>query len=346
MKAIAYITLLSFLCCYNFCNAQDDIPTTTGFSGYVIFGAGVFGVKSSLLVTGPPLVNDVGTKQINSIFDSPETNVGFALPIAGEINYTFSKSRTQIHWGNRLEDILRLDVPYGLGVRQELGDGSIIAGTLLFTPLELKYWTDPYIEGEDRIKTLLRFPGYRIRWGRMFKTGLELTATYRHYMFDYESSGQWLVDEGRLQENERQLLVRDGQVLRLTALYRIDVKRKHRFEPRIRYAIEDHDGGAIANEGIAARLTYSYFSPKVIITSNLLYGNREFREVHPVYNERLRADRYGASITSIIPIKMLNGTGWGIIIIGEFIVENANVDFFNSSLSSLIVGLTWRHKRE
>ena len=147
--------------------AQDDIPTTSGFSGYVLVGPGYFKVKSNRIVTGAPLLGDVGNTRIESIFDPPEPKGSAAFMLAGEVNYTFGKSRTQLFFGNRLEDILRLDIAYGLGIRQELPDSSIMALSVLFTPLELKFWEDSYVEGEDRIKTGLNFPGLRFRWGRL-----------------------------------------------------------------------------------------------------------------------------------------------------------------------------------
>ena len=147
--------------------AQDQIPETSGFSGYVLVIPGVFVVSNSLLASGAPLLDDVGSKQITSIFAGPESNLAPVLPIAGELNYTFGKSRTQLFFGNKFEDIIRLDVAYGLGVRQDIGDAGILAANFLITPLELKFWSDPYIEGEDRVKTALNFPGFRIRWGRV-----------------------------------------------------------------------------------------------------------------------------------------------------------------------------------
>ena len=92
--------------------AQDDIPQSDGFSGYLLSGPGVFSVKSNLLVTGPPLVQDGGNATVESVFGAPRSKTAMAFPFSGEINYTMAKSRTQIFFGDRLEDILRLDVPF------------------------------------------------------------------------------------------------------------------------------------------------------------------------------------------------------------------------------------------
>lgn len=324
--------------------AQDNIPKTSGFSGFVLAGPGYANVESSLLVTGSPLLDDVGNTQIESIFDPPSSNSAPAFLFGGELNYTFASTRTQLFFGNRLEDLLRLDLVVGLGVRQELPDESILAASLLLTPLELKFWSDPYIEGEDRERTGLYFPGVRLRWGRILKTGLELTATFRQYRHDEEESGDWLIGEGRLNPDQQPLLDRDGDILRLQALYRIEVKR-HRFEPAVRYVNDDHNGAAIANKGYSLRLTYLYLSPKVVLDANVIYGNREADEAHPVYGEVLDADRWAAGLAAFIPVRLFKSSGWSVLVGGEIFRENANIDFFDSRIGMVWAGLVWRHRR-
>ena len=324
--------------------AQDDIPKTSGFSGFVLAGPGYFNIESNLIVTGSPLLDDVGTPQIESIFDPPLSQSAPALLIGGELNYTFAGTRTQLFFGTRLEDILRLDIAVGIGVRQELPDESILAASFLFTPLELKFWADPYIEGEDRVRTGLNFPGVRLRWGRILKTGLELTATVRRYRLDEEKSGDWLIGEGRLNPGQQPLLDREGHVLRLQALYRIDVKR-HRFEPAVRYVNDDHNGGAIANKGYSLQLTYLYLSPKVVLDANVIYGKRTADELNPIYDVTLDADRLGVALTAIIPVRLFKSSGWSVFAGGEIFRENANIDFYDSRIASITGGLIWRHRR-
>jgi len=48
----------------NILYAQDVIPQNSGFSGYFLIIPGVFVVGNSLIVTGAPLLKDVGDKQI------------------------------------------------------------------------------------------------------------------------------------------------------------------------------------------------------------------------------------------------------------------------------------------
>ena len=326
--------------------AQDDIPETEGFSGYVITGPGVFNIKSNTLVTGPPLLGDVGNKQIESVFDSPESNTSMAWAFAGEINYTFSKSRTQIFFGNRLEDVLRLDVPFGLGVRQELKDKSIMALSLLSTPAELKFWSDPYVENEDREKTILTFRGVRWRWGRMFNTGLELTATFRWYQHDLEKSGSWLVEQGRIDSEDLGLLDRDGNVVRLQGLYRFDFGKKHRIEPAIQAIYDNHHGEAMATQGFVAKVTYLYATPKIVLDFNAAYGQRNARALHPVYNEKGDSDRFGVAFTFFKPFKITEKSIWSFWGSVEYLNEDSKIDFFDSSVTAVMGGVMWKHRRK
>jgi len=184
----------------------------------------------------------------------------------------------------------------------------------------------------------------RLRWGRILRTGLELTTTFRQYRHDKEESGTWLIEEGRLELDQQPLLDRDGNTLRVQALYRIDTKR-HRFEPAVRYENYDHNGAALAKKGVSLQLTYLYLSPKLILDANLVYGHRKADTVHPIYHETLVADRWGSAFKAFIPVRPFKSSGWSVFVGGTIFWENMNVDFYDSRIGSLEVGLLWRHRR-
>ena len=325
--------------------AQDHIPETSGFSGFVLGSVANVNVASSLLARGAPFMDDVGSARIESIFDAPSSISSPGVPVTGEINYTFASTRTQVFFGNRLEDLLRLDVVFGLGVRQQIGAAGILAVSYMITPLDLESWADPYVEGEDRRATELDLPGFRIRWGEIFETGLELTVTDRFYTYQNESSGDWLIDQGRLDPEQQSLLDREGDILKIQALYRFKVKR-HRFEPAIQWEDDYHRGAAIANTGYRLKLTYVYVSPKVIIDANLIYGVRKAKETNPIYGELLDADRMGAAFMAFFPVKRYTSSVLNVLVGGEVFRENANIDFYDSSINMVMVGLVWRHIRK
>ena len=324
--------------------AIDRIPETSGFSGYANGGVTYWNVASNILVGGSPIVlNDVGESRIASIFDAPAANTSPGIFVGGEIHYTFSSTRTQLFFGNRLEDLLRLDMVVGLGMRQEIGDAGILAVSYLLTPVDLQFWTDPYVEGADRQPTDLDFPGFRVRWGGIFGTGLELTFTDRFYKYDKESSGDWLISEGRLDPEQQSLLDRNGDILRIMVLYRINYKKRHRFEPAVRWVDDYHDGAAIHNSGYELKLTYIYASPKVILDANALYGVREAKETNPIYGKVVEADQIGAALVAFFPIKKYTNSVLSVFVGGEVFRENANIDFYDSSVGMVMTGVIWNH---
>ena len=74
--------------------AQEDIPETSGFSGYLMFFPGYIRVESNMIASGAPALYDIGHKQIESIFEPLKPKSAPALGVGGELNYTFAKSRT------------------------------------------------------------------------------------------------------------------------------------------------------------------------------------------------------------------------------------------------------------
>jgi len=324
--------------------AVDNVPATSGFGGYFLLAPGVFGVESNFIVrASPPLLADVGNVRIESIFEAPSSQSSASVLTAGELNYTFANTRTQLFFGNRIEDLLRVDVSFGMGVRQELPDKSILAGSFLWTPTEMKVWSDPYVEGVDRVKTYRDAPGARLRWGRILRTGLEVTLTYREYQHDDETSGSWLIGQGRLDPGQQSLLDRNGNFWKVQFRYRIK-SGPHVFEPSIIYMDSDLDGAAMANKGPAIRLNYLYITPKLVLDGNLLLNAYEAKEAHPVYGEVLDAKRWGATLTAFYDL--FNARRFRAMLSTEYVRENANIDFFDSRVSSISAGVIWRYRRQ
>ncbi len=325
-------------------HAQVNIPETSGFGGFVITGPGYFSVASNLLVTGPPLTQDTGTPAIGSIFDRADANGSFAFAFAGEIHYTFAKSRTQIFFGNGLEDLLRLDVPVGVGVRQQLKDNSMLTFRVLRTPLTLKFWEDPYVENQERERTEMNFNGFRVIWARMFHTDFTFTATIRKYKLDDERSGDWLISEGRLNPADQPLLSRNGYVYRFQLLYQINLNQKHILRPAISYINDNHKGGAIANQGYALKLNYLRRSPSFIFDADVRIGQRFASEEHPVYSNKVDSFRIGAKGSVFIPLQFFDSNRWSFWASADYMTEDSQIDFFDSRLLGIMGGLVYQAK--
>jgi hypothetical protein len=66
---------------------------------------------------------------------------------------------------------------------------------------------------------------------------------------------------------------------------------------------------------------------------------------HPVYDRTLSANRWGIALTGVYPIKLFNRPGWAVTVVAEYLDEDFNVDFFDSSVISVLGGLVWRYNR-
>jgi len=120
----------------------DNIPETSGFSGYANAGFTYWNVATNIVVGGSPIVlDDVSETRISSIFVAPSAKTSPGWVAGGEISYTLSGSRTQLFFGNRLEDLLRMDMVLGIGVRQQIGHAGILAASYLLTPVEVGVWS-------------------------------------------------------------------------------------------------------------------------------------------------------------------------------------------------------------
>jgi hypothetical protein len=325
--------------------AQDAIPRTSGVGGFGAFALAVYSGRTNFFASGPPLLGAITRPVITSVFAAPEQLKAPGVLVGGEVNYTFANTRTQLFLGGALEDVAQFDVAIQLGVRQELPDKSILQVNGIVTPLPQKLWVDPYVELAVRDFAAANFPGFRIRWGRILGTGLELTFTDRFFVFDAEQSGQWLVSQGRLDAGDVDLLDRNGDNLSVQAAYRIRAGR-HRFEPSVTYARDNRDGGAVASDGFGARLNYRYLNPKIALDANLGYGRRDHDAIHPIYGERISRDRVGATLTAAVPIELLGSKKWNLWATGEYIFESANVDFFEQRITAVTLGVGWRGLRQ
>jgi len=203
-------------------------------------------------------------------------------------------------------------------------------------------WKDPFIEEQDRIPTDLTFPGWRLRLGQIFGTGLELTVTDRYYKYDEETSGDWLVSEGRLDPSQKPLLVRNGDILRIQGLYRFYFNN-HRFEPAVRWVNDNHEGAAIADNGFSFQLTYLYRTPTIVLDANLIYGFRKSKETNPIYGKVRDSNRMAAAITAFFPVKKYSSSVLNLFAGVEFFREDTNIDFYDSSVNMVMAGVLWRY---
>ena len=101
---------------------------------------------------------------------------------------------------------------------------------------------------------------------------------------------------------------------------------------------------AMANDGLTFQLTYLYLTQPLVVDVNLLYGRLEAKAVHPVYGQVVDATRYGAALS--VFNDLFKKPGWRAYASVEYLQEDGNVDFFDSRVSSLTLGVIWRKARK
>ena len=322
--------------------AQVRIPDSSGFGGFVGLAPGYYAIKTNMVASGPPLLDGASFATITSITDPPKTKTTSAIITPFEINYTIGSSRTMFFVGNRLEDLLRMDIPIAIGVRQELGDQSTLLASMLVTPLPLYYWKDPYTISEDRQSGPMQQPGGRVRWWRPFGSNIEISATARKNQFD-DRSGTYLVERDTvITADQKPLLDRNGWWGQLDLAYRLYIDKRNTFEPTISYREEFLNGDAMSMRGTRLRLAYLYHSPSFTVDVVGLFSYKEAKAIHPVYGKTMNLTRVGAQTAVFIPIVRFDSSILNLWVGAQYTNESSNIDFFRSQIISAYAGVLWR----
>jgi hypothetical protein len=320
-------------------HAIEPIPETPGWSGIVVLGAGYVDVRSNL-VAGNGFI-DIGRPDIDSIFQSPQSDNTFHPVVTGEINYTFSNG-WQAFLGTALEDAVTLDAVSQAGVRKDLGGAGILQGGVLFSGIPTETWQDPYAEGAPREETDRDSTGLRLQWDRVLGSAFQATFSYRDISIDDERSGQG-VHSVSCSVACQDLLRRDGDqyAFDLSYLYRLGVNRNHLLRPMVRYTVDDRDGAAVAADAWRLQLSYVYVGQAFTLTSNLTAGAMSRDERNPLFDAKTDADRFAVDATLFYP---LPGTDrrWqlvGHVLWGE---DDSDVRFHDSQLFMMSIGAMYR----
>lgn len=320
-------------------NAIEPIPETAGWRGFVVLGAGYTDVKSNL-VAGNRFI-DVGRADIDSIFQSPQSDDAFHPVVTGEVNYSFGNG-WQAFLGTALEDAVTLDAVSQVGMRKDLGGAGILQGGMMFSGIPTVTWKDPYAEGAPREETDRDAAGLRLQWDRVLGSAFQATFSWRDISIDDERSGQGVLSVSCPVECQ-DLLRRDGDQYSfdVSYLYRLGANRNHLLRPMVRYTIDDRDGAAVAADSWRLQLSYVYVGQAFTLTSNVTAGSLRRDELNPLYDARTDADRFAVDATLFYP---LPGTDrrWqlvGHVLWGE---DDSDVRFHDSRLFMLSLGAMYR----
>ncbi len=336
MKVLVYGLLsIALYALSGIASALDAIPEKDGFSGYINMGAAGVKVESNMIAGNS--FGDISQRTITSLYSSPESESESLMQLNGEVAYTWASSRTQVYFGNLLEDFIEFDFSTLLGVRHELTDKSIIAASYMFSSIPTEVWEDPYLINQRRSKTDRDSKGVRLEWDKIAGTGLDVQYSYRNITLDDENSGRAL----GLSIGDMDLLDREGSIHDLKVGYTFNFGNGHSLEPKINYTNRDLDGRAMKNTTWGVGLTHIYNSEKYSFVTNLDWAEADFDKRNPIYNKTRNDDRLGIGFTAAYK-RPFGLKHWHILGTLAYYDSDSNIKFYDTNIKYYSISALYR----
>ena len=331
-KTFGYIVLISVS---GLSFALEPIPSETGFSGYI--NMGIVDIKGESNMIAGNSMGDIGRRTIDSLTEAPKSESDTLPMINGEITYTFASSRTQIYFGNQLEDFIQFDLTTLLGIRHELSDKSLVAASYVFSSIPTEVWKDPYLTNQARSKTDRESNGLRLEWDKIAATQFGLKYTYRNIDIDDELSGISL----GLSANEMDLLDREGKVHNVELTYKHNFKNGHVLQPKLNLTRRNLDGEAMSSDLWALGLTHLYNTEQYSLITNLEWADGDFDKKNPIYNKTRNDDRLGGSFTAVYK-KPFGLQDWNLLGSVAYYESDSNIDFYDTTIKFFSLSALYR----
>ena len=316
-----------------------QIPNTSGWSGFVLFGAANVDFESNL-VAGNGLI-DIGNATIDSVFDAPRSDDDTYGALTGEIKYTFAEQRTQVFLGSSIENLVTFDFTQQLGVRRAYPAAGVFSAGLVLTGAPAEVWEDPFLEGSPRVETDRDGPGIRLEWDGIMGSGFEVQFAARDIDIDNERSGQFLVTQGRLSRADQRLLNRNGDQYTATVSYAWQLAPQHLLRPQLGYRNNDLDGGAVRNDRYWLELAYAYFANPLTLILTGEIGGSDFDSSNPIYGQRQDSTTVllGVTLFYRLPTQSQRWAAFANII---YVEDDSDIDFYDTTATSIILGAEYR----
>ena len=318
--------------------AQEPLPRTSGFSGYLeILGA--------YISTNSQLNTDSDNKVTDSLDESGE-RVGKFRPFPlGLIRYTFAEKRTQIFLGVLPENVAQGQFQVEAGVRHVLANGTgLRASVIPLTPIERKTWEDPFVVGLERDRTDINSYGVKLAAETILGSGLTLKYGWARQTIDDERSGTFLLSQpgSFLTPDDLDDLERDAQFHRITAEYSFRIFPRMMLKPQLRYTRGDADGDANSFNGLAPQLSLLYFGKQLQASVNASANVEWYDKSHPVFDDTRRD--FSPGLFAILGYKDPFGfKNFRIDWFNAFFRSDSNIEFFESTnfITALGVGYSF-----
>ncbi len=317
----------------------QPIPEESGFGGFLTLG--VTGTSFSSNTVAGTDMGDVAIEEIDSLDEGPDSETDVSGFFTGELNYTFAESRTQLFFGNSLEDLVRYDFTFQTGVRHELADKGIVYGAFLFSAIPTSVYADPYQTGVEREEADRNSNGGRIGWQGIAGTGFGVELSHRVIEIDDEESGQALVDGGALSVEQQDLLNREGEQTSVKFSYIHRLSPGNLLVPAINYHKFDMDGDAMSRDRVGGELAYIRNTQQYTLIVTMSYSHTEHDEENPIYSETEQTDNFGGSIVGTYhsPFGLKGWSAVASVAAGE---SDSDINFYDADIVTGSLGMLYR----
>ncbi|PJG59316.1 DUF2860 family protein [Aeromonas cavernicola] len=254
-----------------------QIPKTSGWSGSLLGGVNVINYESNFYS------GDDKNARINDLGNADSTSSVSPL-INADIRYTFADTRTQVFLGNLIQDAIRFDFTQQLGIRQEMSDKGIVAGSFVFSALPIEGWSNPFDRMNERQATDIKSTGVRFSWDGIWGSNFFTSLTTRNIEVDEERSGQGTGYEA--------LLDRNGKMHAFDLSYKWDIAPSQTLVPAFIYREADLDGRAQSYKSNGVQLTYAKRASQWSFVSNVYLGQTKYDEANPLFSQKADSDEF------------------------------------------------------
>lgn len=308
-----------------------QIPSEDGFSGFFMAGGGTIKYKSNMF-KGPNDNNSIN----HGLSNAPESH-NSSIPIYGiDLRYTFAPARTQLFFGNPIQDALRFDFTQQLGIRHQLSDKTIIAISYVFPLMPNEAWADPYARGK-RDTTEMSSSGFRIGMDKIFGYPFNFSYTARKLNIDEERSGESL----NLSASEKNLIKRDGYTNEISLSYDLLLEGGQLLHPEVSYMHADMDGDAMSYDKAMIQVSHGYTKNQFSIITNVFEGVLSYDEVNPVFGNKSDAIEKGIKSTlfwrGVGSVKNIN-----LFVSFAYSKSKSDISFYDSYAKTIGVGALYR----
>jgi hypothetical protein len=314
--------------------AQEPLPRTSGFSGYIeILGA--------YISTNSQLSTDSDNKKTDSLDSSGERVNNFRPFPLGLVRYTFAEKRTQLFLGILPENVAQGQFQVEAGARHILSNGTgLRASVIPLTPIEQETWKDPFVVGQNRKRTDINSYGFKLAAETIMGSGLTVKYGWVRQNIDNEKSGAFLLSQPNsfLTPGDLNDLDRDAHFHRLTTQYSFPVGVRMRLMPILRYTRGDSEGDANSFHSLTPELSFIYFGNQLQASVNVSAKGECYDSRHPVFDKKRR--EFAPGLLAILGYKNpLGFKNFRIDWFNAFFRSNSNIDFYDSSSFITALGL-------